>query len=168
MIEWQTFFFSFITKLLKSFYIDVLLIDTWEMLKCLLGLFNYLIFYTFYDGSSKFTNCKERLLRISASLIINKNLSYRSNPKTCAIFKQVYFNSTVSDCCKYLKWFPLVSKFIATNTYRSYLTTYNNRLKWYLKTDPNTLEAQDDTIIMLAIKKLLCCVLMLQSSRITR
>ena len=85
------------------------------------------------------------------SLIINNNWSYRLNSKTCHIFKQIYFSSTVSDCCKYLKWFPLVSKFIATNTYRSYLTTYNNRLKWYLKTDLNTLEAQDDTIIMVAL-----------------
>ena len=37
-----------------------------------------------------------------------------------------------------------MSKFIATNTYRSYLTSYNNRLKRSLKTDRNTLE-KDDT-----------------------
>ena len=151
------FFFVYVTKLLKSFYIDVLLIDTWEMLKCLLGVFNYFLFLYFLWCKQKYTICKEGLLRIGYdSLMINKNLSYRSNPKTCTIFKQVYFSSTVSDCCKYLKWFPLVSKFIATNTYRSYLTTYNNRLKWYLKTDLNTLEAQDDTIIMVDIKW--CCV----------
>ena len=48
-----------------------------------------------------------------------------------------------------------MSKFIATNTYRSYLTTYNNRLKRYLKTDLNTLEdaQEDDTIIILVVRQ---------------
>lgn len=47
-----------------------------------------------------------------------------------------------------------MSKFIATNTYRSYLTTYNNRLKRYLKTDLNTLEEQDTIMVE---KMSLCC-----------
>ena len=48
-----------------------------------------------------------------------------------------------------------MSKFIATNTYRSYLTTYNNRLKRYLKTDLNTLEdaQEDDTNIILVVRQ---------------